>query len=87
MKKEEKCLAALNWKTFDGYVHVTIVFASVSSITTYIKETFKLYYCCTCIKTHGSVSCGPRSRRVTPVSILTGRKKTQFSHLRSSVHP
>ena len=30
------------------------------------------------IKTHGSVSCGPRSRRVTPVSILTGRKKTQF---------
>ena len=26
------------------------------------------------IKTHGSVSCGPRSRRVTPVSILTGRK-------------
>ena len=49
MKKEEKCLAALNWKTFDGYVHVTIVFASVSSMTTYIKETFKLYYCCTCI--------------------------------------
>ena len=39
------------------------------------------------IKTHGSVSCGPRSRRVTPVSILTGRKKTQFSHLRSSVIP
>ena len=27
------------------------------------------------IKTHGSVSCGPRSRRVTPVSILTGRKR------------
>ena len=24
------------------------------------------------IKTHGSVSCGPRSRRATPVSILTG---------------
>ena len=39
------------------------------------------------IKTHGSVSCGPRSRRVTPVSILTGRKKTQFLHLRSSVFP
>ena len=39
------------------------------------------------IKTHGSVSCGPRSRRVTPVNILTGRKKTQFSHLRSSVLP
>ena len=39
------------------------------------------------IKTHCSVSCGPRSRRVTPVSILTGRKKTQFSHLRSSVLP
>ena len=39
------------------------------------------------IKTHGSVSCGSRSRRVTPVSILTGRKKTQFSHLRSSVLP
>ena len=30
------------------------------------------------IKTHGSVSCGPRSRRITPVSILTGRKKTQI---------
>ena len=28
------------------------------------------------------MSCGPRSRRATPVSILTGRKKTQFSHLR-----
>ena len=27
------------------------------------------------IKTHGSVSCGPRSRRVTPVSILTERKR------------
>ena len=39
------------------------------------------------IKTHGIVSCGPRSWRVTPVSILTGRKKTQFSHLRSSVLP
>ena len=39
------------------------------------------------IKTHGSVSCSPRSRRVTPVSILTGRKKTQYSHLRSSVLP
>ena len=39
------------------------------------------------IKTHGSVSCGPRSRRVTPLSILTGRKKTQFSHLRSPVLP
>ena len=24
------------------------------------------------------MSCGPRSRRVTPVSILTGRKKTHF---------
>ena len=34
------------------------------------------------IKTH-DMSCCPRSRRVTPVSILTGRKKTQFSHLRS----
>ena len=39
------------------------------------------------IKTHGSVSCGPRSRRATPVSILTGRTKMQFSHLRSSVLP
>ena len=27
------------------------------------------------IKTHGSVSCGPRSRRATPVSILTQRKR------------
>ena len=39
------------------------------------------------IKTHGSVSCSPRSRRITPMSILTGRKKMQFSHLRSSVLP
>ena len=39
------------------------------------------------IKTHGSVSCGLRSRRATPVSILTGRKKMQFSHLLSSVLP
>ena len=37
------------------------------------------------IKTHGSVSCGPRSRRATPVSILTGRPKTSFSHLCISV--
>ena len=42
------------------------------------------------IKTHGSVSCyrvscGPRSRRATPVSILTGRMKTSFSHLCISV--
>ena len=37
------------------------------------------------IKTHGSVSCGPRSRQATPVSILTGRTKTSFSHLCISV--
>ena len=48
-----------------------------------------LYNCFICkeIKTHGSVLCGPRSRRVTPVSILTGRTNTQFSYLRSSVLP
>ena len=39
-----------------------------NQIHTYI-HTYNL------IKTHGSVSCGPRSRRVTPVSILTGRKR------------
>ena len=32
------------------------------------------------IKTHGSVLCGPRSQRATPVSILTGRTITQFLH-------
>ena len=55
----------------------------------YAHEVVYTQYICTqCpIKTNGSVSCGPRSRRVTPVSILTGRKKTQFSHLRSSVLP
>ena len=37
------------------------------------------------IKTHVSVSCGPRSRRATPESILTGRTKTSFSHLCISV--
>ena len=37
------------------------------------------------IKTHGSVSYGPRSRRATPVSILTGRTITSFSHLCISV--
>ena len=37
------------------------------------------------IKTHSSVSCGPRSRRATPVNILTGRTKTSFSHLCISV--
>ena len=26
MKKEEKCLAAMNWKTFDSYVHVTLLY-------------------------------------------------------------
>ena len=31
------------------------------------------------------MSCGPRSRRATPVSILTGRTKTSFSHLCISV--
>ena len=39
---------------------------------------------CAGIKTHDSVSCDPRSRRAIP---LTGRKKTQFSHLCSSVIP
>ena len=37
------------------------------------------------MKTHGSVSCGPRSRRATPVSILTGRTKASYSHLCISV--
>ena len=41
----------------------------------YVCLTFPL-----AIKTHGSVSCGPRSRRATAVSILTGRTKTSFSH-------
>ena len=31
------------------------------------------------------MSCGPRSRRATSVSILTGRTKTSFSHLCISV--
>ena len=31
------------------------------------------------------MSCGPRSRRATPVSILTGRTKTSFSHICISV--
>jgi len=35
------------------------------------------------IKTHGSVSCGPRSRHATPASILTGRTKMQFSRIRN----
>ena len=35
----------------------------------------------------GSVSCGPSIRRTTPSVLLTGRKKTQFSHLCSSVIP
>jgi len=35
---------------------------------------------CLQIKTHGtSVSCGPRSRRTTPVSILTGRAIMRLS--------
>ena len=37
------------------------------------------------IKTHGSVSCGPRSGRATREYI--NRKKMQFSHLCSSVIP
>ena len=31
------------------------------------------------------MSCGPKSRRATPVSILIGRTKTSFSHLCISV--
>ena len=50
----------------------------------YIGDPEKNYKICR-IKTHGSVSCGPRSRRATPVSILTGRTKTSFSHLCISV--
>ena len=45
-----------------------------------ITKTFYSYCDIPLIKTHGSVSCGPRSRRATPVSILTGRTKTSFSH-------
>ena len=50
-----------------------------------------IHYSCICmhaetlIKAHGSVSCGPRSWRATPVSILTGRTKTSFSHICISV--
>ena len=44
-----------------------------------------MYYWYCVIKTHGSVSCGPRSWRATPVSILTGRTKTSFSHICISV--
>ena len=38
------------------------------------------------IKTHGSVSCGPRSRRATR-EYINRKKETQFSHLCSSVIP
>jgi len=40
------------------------------------------------IKTHGSVSCGPRSRRATPASsrhTVVCRTKTQFSRIRNFV--
>jgi len=37
------------------------------------------------IKTHGSVSCGPRSRHTTPASILTGRTIMQFSRMHNFV--
>ena len=40
----------------------------------------------TYIKTHGSVSCGPRSRRATR-EYINRKKETQFSHLCSSVIP
>ena len=39
------------------------------------------------VSRHTVVSCGPRSRHMPLVSILTGRKKMQFSHLCSSVIP
>ena len=45
----------------------------------YIRQSTRAHgITITYIKTHGSVSCGPRSRRVTPVSILTGRTKRNF---------
>ena len=40
------------------------------------------------IKTHGSVSCGPRNgTRAHNVSILTGTTKSRFSRIRSSMMP
>jgi len=39
------------------------------------------------IKTHGSVSCGQVKPARHTVSILTGRTKTRFSRIRSSVLP
>ena len=53
----------------------------------YVHALFCILLCFSIIKTCGSVLCGPRSRQATPVSILTGRKKMHFSHLRSSVLP
>ena len=56
-----------------------------------VTNTFKsamalpLIFISSGIKTHGSVSCGPRSWRATPVSILIGRTKTSFSQLCISV--
>ena len=52
---------------------------NTSVIFDFISNFIQIIYII--IKTHGSVSCGPRSRRATPVSILTGRPKTSFSHL------
>ena len=60
--------------SFLGYPVILLLLQRYSITASFVK---------TVIKTHGSVSCGPRSRRVTPVSILTGRKKTQYSHLRT----
>ena len=50
-----------------------------------IKRVHTHYRVMRIIKTHGSVSCDPRSWRATPVSILTGRTKISFSHLCISV--
>ena len=53
----------------------------------YLSDPFTGPWTSPYIKTHGSVSCGPRKtgRAQTGVSILTGTTKTRFSRIHRSV--
>ena len=77
MQERKKFWAALNLQPSDLHLNA---YWSPPGVMMFFPCQFHLQ-----IKTHGSVSCGPRSRRATPVSILTGRTKTSFSHLCISV--
>ena len=80
--KSDDVIEGLHGYSLDMQCHIPVEKSKQCRFIGNNKQTLELHhfsvgsvmvlrFVCMCIKTHGSVSCGPRSRHATPVRILT----------------